>query len=226
MWILNLKNHAIKQNGNALFLILIAVALFAALSYALTSSSRGGGDISREQALITASNIMQQLNQLNIAADRMNISGRPYDQIEFFQGGDCNPDYTLCSTGEDCLFAPEGGNVIVTNFPNDAFTEFNDGWLSYPGDTSGNTATNVWLDCDTDVFDWGSDTGTGGSGHERVMYLDNISEQVCRSYNEQFGYTGIPGDDKPSTDKVDKWTGCNWNSGSGWYSISHVIYSQ
>ena len=64
-----------KQSGNALFLILIAVALFAALSYAVTQSGRGGGSIDRETVKIGVSQLFQQESAINTEILRKKITG-------------------------------------------------------------------------------------------------------------------------------------------------------
>lgn len=63
------------EQGNTLFLILIAVVLFAALSYAISSSSRGGGDISKEAASISAAAIMQFPAAVEMGIFRMRLNG-------------------------------------------------------------------------------------------------------------------------------------------------------
>lgn len=66
-----LKAH---EKGNVLFLILIAVALFAALSYAVTSSSRSGGQsASSEKAQTEASALLSYAATVKQAYLRMRI---------------------------------------------------------------------------------------------------------------------------------------------------------
>jgi hypothetical protein len=64
-----------SQRGNALFLILIAVALFAALGYAITQSGRGGGNITNQTALITAGQVSEAPADIRSAVSRMVLSG-------------------------------------------------------------------------------------------------------------------------------------------------------
>ncbi|MGM0422525.1 MAG: hypothetical protein ACQEQL_05435, partial [Pseudomonadota bacterium] len=103
----NLIRFLSKQNGNALFLILIAVALFAALSYAVTQSGRGGGDTDREQEMILLGEVHNQIAAFQQAIQRMrvingvapqDITGHSDPASEFF-----------CDSGEACLFADEAG---------------------------------------------------------------------------------------------------------------------
>lgn len=64
-----------KQNGNVLFLILIAVALFAALSYAVTKSTSGSGSVSKEKLALSISELLQQSSTIKTEIMRRNING-------------------------------------------------------------------------------------------------------------------------------------------------------
>ncbi len=84
-----------RQSGNVLFLILIAVALFAALSYAVTQSSRSGGDgVSRDKARLTASEVIQIATNVEQAVNRMQIINRCTDSQFNFS----TPIYTASAT--------------------------------------------------------------------------------------------------------------------------------
>lgn len=107
------------QKGNALFLILIAVALFAALSYAVTNSSRGGSGIDKEQAEITAAQILQILSNTDAGLQRfMIIGGYDIDEIDMFSPGLTMTGNTdACTTNECNLFHADGGDVTPPILP-------------------------------------------------------------------------------------------------------------
>lgn len=111
------------SSGNVLFLILIAVALFAALSYAVTKSTSGGGGIGKEKANLAASEILQYSSQVSMAVQRlMLIRGCTENQISFLYDWDGDGDIrndlssdqanTVSPADKSCtVFLPEGMNV-------------------------------------------------------------------------------------------------------------------
>ncbi len=112
------------QTGNALFLILIAVALFAALSYAVTQSGRGGGNTDREQAQIDGAIVLQQVADRGYRFNRnRSLCNIPISEIEICDGGapGCRFDFDgapldgigLCTSGENCLFSQDGFGFVL-----------------------------------------------------------------------------------------------------------------
>lgn len=168
--ILNLLNGTQgKERGNALFLILIAVALFAALSYAVTQSGRGGRDVSREQALIIASQLTQFGASLRTAVTRMIITGETATALSF--------DTTSPAANTDEVFASAGGGAIYSAPPANSCTGTCGPWKFLDASAAG---TSFF------VNGIGTDTTTGA---DVIVYLNDVSETVCDEINNGLGLT-------------------------------------
>ena len=113
-----------KNRGNILFLILIAVALFAALSYTITSSSRSNdGRISRDKANLLAAEIIQYATQVEQAISKMMIINKvsiEYLDIDDLNGYVVQTPNTNCASNTCKLFNSEGGQISPKLLPKKA----------------------------------------------------------------------------------------------------------
>lgn len=222
------------ERGNVLFLILIAVALFAALSYAVTSSTRSGSnDGSSETNLISSAQITQFPAGVSNTIVRMVIAGTSVDEIRFNKPS----EFANLDTPSIGVFHPSGGGAI---------------YIAAPADIMVSGAAGDW------TFNAGMeipDIGTNGvGGNDIIAYLVGIKQAICKKINQEHGLgTTIPvlnanrsadyitqmSDDGttdyvfPTTDMPDiddgagtfegQPFGCFQNAGGGDYVYYHVI---
>ncbi len=205
-----------SSRGNALFLILIAVALFAALSYAVTQSGRGGSGINKEKALLNAAQLTQYGASLEAALTRMTLTGTAADSIAFCSFGGVNDSSAscavgvneFCTTGTDCLFAAEGGGVV----PRDDID-------------TGETASIIYISPDATIFHFNVGTALPDSA-----ITVQVSLEVCEAINDGLGLVSPPGQDGAGLFTIDayseEYSGCYENSGGGSYFFYHVLRAQ
>ncbi len=108
-----MRGYIKRQDGNVLFIILIAVALFAALSYAVTSSTRVGENSAKSESdQIYVSQVLQACSTLRQSAQRFLMGSQVTEAtLQVNAGG--GDIWTPCRTGAQCLFSAEGGQTIV-----------------------------------------------------------------------------------------------------------------
>lgn len=177
-------------------MILVAVALFAALSYAVTQSGRGGGNIDREQRALQAAQIVQYLQTVSQAVQRMRIiNGCSDTQISFHDTNWGHNDYLHAPVlSSECRIYEDGGNVpfqrpddIWLDTSQSAQTYFGD-YVFYAGICVGDIGTGtVGPSCNT----------TGPSDEELVMILPWMRRDLCIEINNQLGIDN-PGGDPPT----------------------------
>ena len=182
-----MNNPDIEQRGNILFLILIAVALFAALGYALTSSNRtGSADISDDKADAAASEIVQQLGYIRQTLTRMKlVNGCTDDQFNFtsffsIQNNPNSPASKKCH-----VYDKTGGQMSPVTFAPKYFdsAKFGAGnlWITKYGSSLDRrvayNANNRWVGIGTHA--------NGVASVDMIGEIYGVSDPVCRAINKK-----------------------------------------
>lgn len=184
-----------SERGNVLFLILIAVALFAALSYAVTQSTRsGGGDASKETNLVNAAQITQYPASIKTAITRMIISNSIdpkdllFDTPSTFDSANIDTDVDLQRLA---VFYPTGGGASYVAAPNSVMNT---------GTGATNTSGTWHFNGENRVLNVGL-TGTTLSVDDAdiIAFLPDVKKAVCDSIHDKLGisktYTTVSGID-------------------------------
>lgn len=159
-------NYRENERGNVLFLILIAVALFAALSYAVTQSTRsGGGSADRETALLSGASMTQYPASLRTSLVRMVLAGVQVNQLEF----NTPSDFGL-GTINQMVFHPNGGGAVYQQSPANLMANGAQGTWTFNGDFE---LVNIGI--------------TNAGGNDIIAFLPGVSQAVCESVNDRFG---------------------------------------
>lgn len=175
--------HLIGQSGNALWFILVAIALLAALTFALTqNSSKQADNLSSEQARIVAQQTMRDFNEYTQGVNKlMQFNNCSESQISF-ENTYIDPPSTYNNTKSPLdhrckIFMPEGAGLVRRSAPTGLH------------DRSKVAADTRWL-----IAGNLSVNGIGPENEEETPCTTNCAElimgneyidpEVCRQYNQ------------------------------------------
>lgn len=170
-----------RETGSVLFLILIAVVLFTALSYAVTQTTRGGGiEPSDEKAELLAGEIMNYVTALQTAITRLQVSNGCEDTEISFENpvvaGYTNPN---APPDKSChVFDPEGAGISYQIVKENVFDS---GFSDYESEGYG-----VWV-TSTDKLRYVGNSPNWASGPYHLgVFLHFINKNICLLINERF----------------------------------------
>jgi len=175
------------QSGNVLFIILIAVALFAALGFAVSQGNQNSGKtINEEQAGLYATEILEYAQSVANAVGQLRLRGCDETEISF--ENDIVSGYTNANAPSDntChVFHPEGGGLNWKIHPAEALastTAPNDSWAIYISNEIEEVGTTINEDESVDL----------------TLFLKNLSLNVCLEINDLVNVQNTSGN--PPTD--------------------------
>lgn len=179
------KNRG-AERGNALVYVLIAIALFAALSFTLSRNTDSGeaGTLSEDRAKLYMSQIVSYAAQAKSVYDQMDFQGIRADRIDF-----TTPDDPTFNDNEDDggsadrifkIYHPDGGGLNVGNIPVGAI---DDSGITTPGDPAPG-----WYMGRFNNIEW-----TASANEDIILTAYGIDRLICGMINQTItGSTDIP----------------------------------
>lgn len=188
-----MTNYRQSEQGSVIVWILIAVAAFAALSFAVSNISRSGGTSMQEVDRLRATDIMQYAGAVQRGIRIMRINGTDDDAICFHTAlwgntlYDDSSDDNDCGTATNRVFDHAGGDI--------GFQPAVIDW--YTGDISLANGDKTWVFSSRyeveDVGTTSAGTDTVAANADLLMATAPVSDQVCEQLNLLLGYTdGAP----------------------------------
>ncbi len=159
------KHH--PEAGNALFYILIAIALLAALSYAVSEGSRTSiSALTQDRSRLLASQVIEYGDILSKAVSQMRLRGTTINTLRFAHVN-LNATYGTFGTDPDNeVFHPNGGAVNYLPLPTDITISTD--WIF----TAENPVQNIGTTCGT------------ASCSELLAIAVGISDSICTRIND------------------------------------------
>lgn len=185
-----------RESGSAIFYILIAIVLFAALSFAVSNSFRGSGEGMRDEIYdLQASEILQFARSIRSAAHGLRIDGIADRRISFennFASGYTN---SVCSLDRCKIFHPDGAGMTYST-PSEE-------WLNSA--IAGTPYKEWYFSGANSVQDLGPSTNA-----ELMLILPWLRVEMCTALNDALDITnpgGLPPQTAGNFDLVTQFTG-------------------
>ncbi len=169
------QKNSTSEQGNALIYVLIAIALFAALSFILgrQTDTSEVGTIEEEKAELYAAQLISYAAQAKQVIDQMSFTGTDIDEFDLVL-----PGVAAFSIAPhiDKVYHPEGGGLTPGNLPTNAVAQ--------------STADPVpgWYMGRFNNVEW-----TATAGTDLILIAYQISQSVCERINIKVtGSAAIP----------------------------------
>jgi hypothetical protein len=180
------------ESGNALFYIFAAIALLAALTYAVSHSGRTSvSDLTKDRVRLLAGEVISYGDSVAKGTAMLRLRGIPATSIDLDNSVLTGYDNAACTTADCAVFDPDGGGVNYVIPPTDwldsSFSGQGDyGQAYFDGHSCVPLVGSGHTDCDSDSTD----------NEELVMFVPFVRKQLCTQINDLLS-VGNPGGDAP-----------------------------